>query len=208
LAAAHSSGDANALEVLRSRYLKKDERGRIVETPAEVFARVATHVADVERRFGGDSLATADGFYEAMARLEFLPNSPALMNAGTRLGQLAACFVWPVDDSLEGIFNSLRGATNPRLWRRRASRSRRLARAIVAKPNAGTILCRPEEAHDSNGSFPWMTTAPTAVGAGAEEIVRIVLLLLYQLVAIIVATRVVVWKSRKYLGQTDVAGWS
>lgn len=101
---------ANALEVLRARYLKKDDRDRIVETPAEMFARVAAHVADVERRFGGDSAATSDAFYEAMARLEFLPNSPTLMNAGTRLGQLAACFVLPVDDSLDGIFNSLRDA--------------------------------------------------------------------------------------------------
>lgn len=81
---------ANALEVLRARYLKKDDRNRIVETPAEMFARVAAHVADVEGRFGGDSAATSGAFYEAMARLEFLPNSPTLMNAGTRLGQLAA----------------------------------------------------------------------------------------------------------------------
>lgn len=101
---------ANALEVLRARYLKRDERGRLAETPADMFGRGAAHVADVERRYGGDPTATADAFYEAMARLEFLPNSPALMNAGTRLGQLAACFVLPVDDSLDGIFNSLRDA--------------------------------------------------------------------------------------------------
>ncbi len=101
---------SNALEVLRARYLAKDERGRIAETPAEMFARVATHVVAVERRYGGDPEASAGTFYDAMARLEFLPNSPALMNAGTRLGQLAACFVLPVDDSLDGIFGSLRDA--------------------------------------------------------------------------------------------------
>jgi ribonucleoside-diphosphate reductase alpha chain len=100
----------NALEVLRARYLAKDERGRVAETPAEMFARVATHVAAVELRYGGDPDTSAASFYDAMARLEFLPNSPALMNAGTRLGQLAACFVLPVDDSLDGIFGSLRDA--------------------------------------------------------------------------------------------------
>jgi ribonucleoside-diphosphate reductase alpha chain len=79
----------NALSVLRARYLKKDDRGCIVETPAEMFARVATHVAEVERRYGADPAAMADAFYPAMARLEFLSNSPALMNAGTRLERLA-----------------------------------------------------------------------------------------------------------------------
>ncbi len=100
----------NALEVLRARYLQKDEGGRIIETPEEMFARVAAHVAAAEALYGGDLTATADAFHEAMARLEFLPNSPALMNAGTRLGQLAACFVLPVADSLDGIFSSLRDA--------------------------------------------------------------------------------------------------
>jgi ribonucleoside-diphosphate reductase alpha chain len=101
---------ANAQAVLGARYLSKDDRGRITETPAEMLARVAGHVADVERRYGGDSAKAADIFYEAMVRLEFLPNSPALMNAGTRLGQLAACFVLPIDDTLDSIFSSLRHA--------------------------------------------------------------------------------------------------
>jgi ribonucleoside-diphosphate reductase alpha chain len=100
----------NAIEVLRARYLRKDDRGQVIETPAEMFARVATHVADVERRYGVDPSPSADAFYEAMATLQFLPNSPALMNAGTRLGQLAACFVLPVEDSLDSIFGSLRHA--------------------------------------------------------------------------------------------------
>jgi len=101
---------ANSHEVLRARYLRQNARGQIIETPAEMFARVAGHVAEVERRYGGDAVRMADAFYDAMARLEFLPNSPALMNAGTRLGQLAACFVLPIGDSLDSIFGSLRDA--------------------------------------------------------------------------------------------------
>ncbi len=101
---------ANAIEVLRARYLMRDDRGRIAETPADMFRRVATHVAAVERQYGSDPAEVAGHFYDAMARLEFLPNSPALMNAGTRLGQLAACFVLPVEDSLDSIFGSLHDA--------------------------------------------------------------------------------------------------
>ncbi len=98
----------NALEVLRARYLRKDEQGRVIETPAEMFRRVAEHVASVEASYGRDPAEAAGAFYEAMTRLEFLPNSPTLMNAGTRIGQLAACFVLPVDDSLESIFGAIR----------------------------------------------------------------------------------------------------
>ena len=99
---------ANALEVLRTRYLLRDESGAIIETPEGMFRRVADHVAAAETRYGRDPTDVADRFYEAMARLEFLPNSPALMNAGTRLGQLAACFVLPVEDNLESIFGAVR----------------------------------------------------------------------------------------------------
>ena len=100
----------NARDVLRARYLRREADGRVIETPAEMFRRVAACVADAELGHGGDPASTANTFYEAMARLEFLPNSPALMNAGTSLGQLAACFVLPIDDSLESIFGSLREA--------------------------------------------------------------------------------------------------
>jgi ribonucleoside-diphosphate reductase alpha chain len=100
---------SNGLHVLHARYLKTDSAGR-VETPDEMFRRVATYVAAVEEQYGVRPDATVDAFYEAMARLQFLPNSPALMNAGTALGQLAACFVLPVEDSLDAIFNTLHDA--------------------------------------------------------------------------------------------------
>jgi len=98
----------NALEVLRKRYLLKDENEKIVESPSRLFARVAKTVARVDRKYGGDPKESERIFYGMMARLEFLPNSPTLFNAGTRLGQLSACFVLPVEDSLEGIFGAVK----------------------------------------------------------------------------------------------------
>jgi ribonucleoside-diphosphate reductase alpha chain len=100
----------NALEVLRARYLTTEAEGREIETPADMFWRVAKHIAAVEERYGGNPEASADAFYDAMALLQFLPNSPALMNAGTSVGQLAACFVLPVEDSLDRIFSTLHDA--------------------------------------------------------------------------------------------------
>ena len=100
----------NAVRVLTARYLRTDATGHVVETPGEMFRRVATHVAAVEEQYGGRPDSEAEAFYEAMSRLEFLPNSPALMNAGTTVGQLAACFVLPVEDSLDGIFGTLHDA--------------------------------------------------------------------------------------------------
>src|SRR6266545_8415332 len=101
----------NALRVLQKRYLKKDEKGRVTETPRELFARVAWNLAQAERNYGADEAQveeTARRFYRMTANLEFLPNSPTLMNAGLELQQLSACFVLPVDDSLIGIFESLK----------------------------------------------------------------------------------------------------
>ena len=95
----------NAVKVMQKRYLKKDEAGRAAETPSGMFRRVARAVASAER--GREREKWADAFYEAMAAREFMPNSPTLMNAGTRLGQLSACFVLPVGDSLHGIFGSV-----------------------------------------------------------------------------------------------------
>ena len=99
----------NATHVLERRYLRRDERGRVVETPQEMLVRVARTVAAPEADYpGGDVEQAEREFLEMMTRLEFLPNSPTLMNAGTELGQLAACFVLPVGDSLREIFDAVR----------------------------------------------------------------------------------------------------
>lgn len=103
----------NALKVLEGRYLKKDENGKVIETPEEMFRRVAGTVASAELIYGAgeeEIKRIEDDFYEIMSNLEFLPNSPALMNAGRDLGQLAACFVLPVEDSMISIFESLKNA--------------------------------------------------------------------------------------------------
>ena len=100
----------NAMEVLKKRYLSKDDGRNIVETPGELFRRVARNVAQGEKTFKSAVSATEaeETFYDMMRELAFLPNSPTLMNAGTALGQLSACFVLPVDDSIDGIFGALR----------------------------------------------------------------------------------------------------
>ncbi|MGQ9787850.1 MAG: vitamin B12-dependent ribonucleotide reductase [Candidatus Hadarchaeaceae archaeon] len=99
----------NAIRVLQRRYLLRDESGNIIETPSQLFHRVAKAVASADALYGSANLAeTEDKFYRMMANLEFLPNSPTLMNAGVPLGQLAACFVIPVEDSMAGIFDSLK----------------------------------------------------------------------------------------------------
>ncbi|MCD6242113.1 vitamin B12-dependent ribonucleotide reductase [Candidatus Bathyarchaeota archaeon] len=98
----------NSLEVLRKRYLLRDETGRIIETPAQMFLRVARAIAKVDKNYGGNPKESEKTFYEMMAKLEFLPNSPTLFNAGTKLGQLSACFVLPVEDSLKSIFTAVK----------------------------------------------------------------------------------------------------
>lgn len=100
----------NARTVLRKRYLLKDASGKIIETPEEMFMRVARHIADAEKFYGGQPDYWAEKYYDLMAGLKFLPNSPALMNAGKSVGQLAACFVLPVEDSMDGIFDTLKHA--------------------------------------------------------------------------------------------------
>jgi ribonucleoside-diphosphate reductase alpha chain len=100
----------NAMTVLKARYLLKDDKGSVVETPEELFRRVARSVARAEAVNGGNAPLWEDRFYEIMSSLRFLPNSPTLMNAGKSLGQLAACFVLPVEDSMKSIFDTLKNA--------------------------------------------------------------------------------------------------
>ncbi len=102
----------NARKVLEKRYLKRDTRGEVIETPAEMFERVARNIAQADLNYDrkADLKKTKEEFYSVISKLEFLPNSPTLMNAGKELQQLSACFVLPIRDSMEGIFDSLKSA--------------------------------------------------------------------------------------------------
>ena len=101
----------NAVKVLEKRYLKRDKDGKCTETPADMFRRVAKTIAEGDLKFGksqADVDKLTERFYKAITNCYFMPNSPTLMNAGRELGQLAACFVLPVEDSLEGIFETVK----------------------------------------------------------------------------------------------------
>jgi ribonucleoside-diphosphate reductase alpha chain len=103
----------NAVTVLEKRYLLKDQQGQLAETPEGLFKRVARALAEPDRLYGAsdaDIEATAETFFNLTHSLDFLPNSPTLANAGTRTGQLSACFVLPVPDDLGGIFESIKHA--------------------------------------------------------------------------------------------------
>ncbi len=102
----------NAKNVLDRRYLRRNSKGKIIETPEMMFSRVARHITKAEKKYGNSTNVKKmeNAFYNMMTELKFLPNSPTLMNAGRRLGQLAACFVLPVEDSMEEIFDSLKNA--------------------------------------------------------------------------------------------------
>jgi ribonucleoside-diphosphate reductase alpha chain len=101
----------NALTVLQKRYLLRNEEGKVVENPVQLFHRVAKAISDVDKNYGATAAGvklTEEEFYQMMANREFIPNTPTLMNAGTNLGLLSACYVIPVPDSLEGIFTALK----------------------------------------------------------------------------------------------------
>ncbi len=102
-----------ALKILGRRYLLKDENGTLVETPRQMLQRVAKNIAQADALYEATETevkASAEKFYRTLAELKFLPNSPTLMNAGTKVQQLSSCFVLPVEDNMEGIFGSLKDA--------------------------------------------------------------------------------------------------
>ncbi|MDD5097882.1 MAG: ribonucleotide reductase N-terminal alpha domain-containing protein, partial [Candidatus Omnitrophica bacterium] len=101
----------NAIKVLERRYLRKDQEGKLIENPEQMFTRVATAIAIADKQYGKtdqEIKKLQDSFFRIMANLEFLPNSPCLMNAGKELGQLSACFTLPIEDSMESIFETLK----------------------------------------------------------------------------------------------------
>src|SRR6185295_9794231 len=101
----------NALTVLQARYLEKDETGACIESPDSLFERVARTMAEIEMRYGGSESTRSEWkarFKRLMTSRKFMPNSPTLMNAGRSMGMLSACFVLPVPDSIDGIFDSIK----------------------------------------------------------------------------------------------------
>lgn len=98
----------NAIKVLEERYLQRDSEGNINETPTKLFKRVAKAVAEADFKYNTYKPEIEQKFFQIMSNLEFLPNSPTLMNAGTQTGQLSACFVLPIEDSLDSIFSTLK----------------------------------------------------------------------------------------------------
>jgi len=100
----------NALTVLERRYMKRDENGEVIETPVQLFRRVARCIAEADLLYDSNARVehTEASFFSIISELKFLPNSPTLMNAGRELGQLSACFVLPIEDSMESIFNAVK----------------------------------------------------------------------------------------------------
>ncbi len=103
--------DRNAEIILKRRYLKKDDRGEVVESPEEMFRRVARNISSVSIEYGDRDVGREEEeFFDMMVSLDFLPNSPTLMNAGTEIQQLVACFVIPIEDSIESIYDAVKSA--------------------------------------------------------------------------------------------------
>ena len=99
----------HALSVLEKRFLLRDENGQLIEDPAGLFRRVARAIASIDDTYGDFRREESEElFFDLLSSLTFLPNSPTLMNAGTSRGQLAGCFVLPIEDSMESIYGTLR----------------------------------------------------------------------------------------------------
>ena len=100
----------NSIKVLERRYLKKDESGNPIEKPEDMFHRVAKNIASADSVYDKDAdvRSVESEFYSAMTKLEFLPNSPTLFNAGRELQELSACFVLPISDSMDSIFEAIK----------------------------------------------------------------------------------------------------
>ncbi|MBU0527812.1 adenosylcobalamin-dependent ribonucleoside-diphosphate reductase [Candidatus Micrarchaeota archaeon] len=115
-----------SVQILERRYLLKNDQGKVIESPSMLFRRVANYLASNEENYGADEQSVnhySEAFFQIMTNFEFMPNSPTLMNAGTKLGQLAACFVLPVKDGIEEIFESVKH------------------QAIIHKTGGGTGFC-------------------------------------------------------------------
>ncbi len=148
----------NAIRILKGRYLRKDSNGKIKETPNELFRRISKNIANADKSYkNGDSKKSEQEFYKIMFNLDFLPNSPTLMNAGTKNQQLLSCFVLPVEDSIDQIFKTLHLAM------------------LIQKTGAGTGFSFSKlrqkgtkisnNGHSSSGPVPFLKVFNEATGA-------------------------------------------